>query len=89
MAFNEIFVQGVEMMSQLQEESFANVQRTVEESTHKVVNEILFDDEYEPLEEIEEKVQESWEVEEVYEAIDSSSSIEPREKSLYPYHHSK
>ena len=84
------------------------------ESTHQVVKEIVFDDEYKPLEEIEEKVQESWEVKEVHEAIDSSLSIEltytsvidsyvpfpqssyyivfelkPREKSLYPNHHSK
>ena len=63
MALNEIFVQGVEMTSQVQEESFANVQM-VQESTHKVVKEMVFDDEYEPLEEIEEKVQKSLEVEE-------------------------
>ena len=56
MTLNEIFVQGVEMMSQVSEEFFANVQCTVEESTHKVVKEMLFDDDYEPIEEIEEKV---------------------------------
>ena len=76
MALNEIFVQGVAMMSQVQEESFANVQHTVEESTHKMVKGMLFDDKYETLEEIEEKVQKSLEVEEAYEAIDLSSSIE-------------
>ena len=46
------------------------------ESTHQVVEQIVFDDEYEPLEESEEKVQESWEAKEAYKAIDSSSSIE-------------
>ena len=59
MALNEIFILGVEMMWQVQEESFATAQCMVEESTHQVVKEIVFDDEYEPLEESEEKVQES------------------------------
>ena len=76
MALNEIFIRGVEMMRQVQEESFAIVQCMVEESTHQVVKKIVFDDEYESLEEIEEKVQEFWEVKEAYEAIDLSSSIE-------------
>ena len=74
MALNEIFIRGVEMIRQVQEESFATTQYTVE-SNHQVVKEIVFDDEYKPLEEIEEKVQESWEVNEAYEVIDSSSSI--------------
>ena len=60
MTLNEIFVQGVEMMSQAQKGSFANMQQTVEESTYKVVKEMVFDDEYKPLEEIEEKVQKFW-----------------------------
>ena len=55
MALNEIFIRGVKMMRQVQEESFATTQFTVE-STHQVVREIVFDDEYEPLEEIEEKI---------------------------------
>ena len=62
-------------MRQVHEESFATAQCTVE-STYQVVKEIVFDYEYEPLEEIEEKVQESCEVKEAYETIDSSSSIE-------------
>ena len=37
---------------------------------------IVFDDEYRPLEEIEEKVQKSWEVKEVNKALDLSPSIE-------------
>ena len=76
MALNGIFIQDVEMMRQVQEESFATAQRMVEESTYQVVKGIVFDDEYEPLEKSKEKVQESWEVKEAYEAIDSSSSIE-------------
>ena len=40
------------------------------------MKEIMFDDEYEPLEEIEEEVQEFWEVKEVCGTIDLSSSIE-------------
>ena len=45
-ALNEVFVQGIEIMRQIQEESFANVQRMVEESTHRVMKEIVFDDDY-------------------------------------------
>ena len=41
------------MMRQVQEESFTNAQHTVEESTHQVVKEMVFDDEYEPLEDVE------------------------------------
>ena len=59
------------MMRKLQEESFMNAQHMVEESTHQVVKEVVFDDKYEPLKE----VQESLEVEEAYEAIDLYSSI--------------
>ena len=76
MALNDIFIQGVEMMRQVQGVSFANAQCMMEEYTHQMVKEMVFEDEYEPLEESEEKVQESWEVKEAYEAIDSSSSIE-------------
>ena len=56
MALNEIFIRGVEMKRQVQEESFTTAQCTVE-SIHQVVKEIVFDDEYEPLEEVEEEVQ--------------------------------
>ena len=31
---NEVFVQGIEMLRKIQEESFANAQRTTKESTH-------------------------------------------------------
>ena len=41
------------MMRQLQEESLETMQCIVEESTHQVVKEVVFDDEYEPLEEFE------------------------------------
>ena len=34
------------MMRKVQEESFANAQRMVEESTHQVMKEIMFDDDY-------------------------------------------
>ena len=34
------------MMRQIQEESFANAQRMAEESTHRVMKEIVFDDDY-------------------------------------------
>ena len=64
------------MMRQVQEESSANAQHMVEESTYRVRKETMFDDEYEPLKEVEEEVQESFEVEEAYKAIDLSSSIE-------------
>ena len=63
-------------MRQVQEESSANVQRMVEESTYRIRQEMIFDDEYEPLEEVEEEVQESLEVKEACETIDLSSSIE-------------
>ena len=75
MALNEIFVQGIEMMRQVKEESFANAQRMVEESTYQVRKEMMFEDEYEPLEEVEEEVQESLEVKEACETINLSSSI--------------
>ena len=45
-ALNEVFVQGIEMIRQIQEESFANAQRTTEESTHQEMKEIVFDDDY-------------------------------------------
>ena len=41
------------MITQAQERSFATAQCTVEESTYQVVKEIVFDDEYEPFEEVE------------------------------------
>ena len=53
-----------------------NYATLVEESTEQVVKRIMFDDEYEPLEEVEEEVQESLEVKEACETIDLSSSIE-------------
>ena len=56
MAVNEIFVRGVEMMRQVQEEFSTNVQCKVEESTYRIRKEMIFDDEYEPLEEVEEEV---------------------------------
>ena len=65
-ALNEIFVQGIEMTRKLQEESFVSAQHMAEESTYQVVKEIMFDDEDEPLEEVVEEGQESWEVEEAY-----------------------
>ena len=34
---NEIFVQGIEMMTKLREESFTTVQRITKESTHQVM----------------------------------------------------
>ena len=43
---NEIFVQGIEVMRKIQEKSFTNAQCTVEESTHRVMKEIVFDDDY-------------------------------------------
>ena len=49
-ALNDVSIRGVEMMRQVQEKSFETVQ---------MVKEIEFDDECEPLEEIEEMVQES------------------------------
>ena len=58
MALNEIFNRGIEMIRQVQEESFATMQCTVE-STHQVVKKMMFDDEYELLKEIEENIQES------------------------------
>ena len=73
---NDVFIQGVEMMRQVQEESSTNAQCMVEESTYRVRKEMMFDDEYEPLEEVEEEVQESLEVKEACETIDLSSSIE-------------
>ena len=76
MALNEIFVRGIEMMRQVQEESSANEQRMVEESTYQVRKEMMFDDEYEPLKEVEEEVQESLEGKEACETIDLSPSIE-------------
>ena len=56
MALNEIFSRNVEMMRQVQEESSTNVQCMVEESTYRVRKEMMFDDEYEPLEEVEEEL---------------------------------
>ena len=56
MALNEIIVRGIEMMRQVQDESFTNAQRMVEESTDRVRKEMMFDNEYEPLEQIGEKV---------------------------------
>ena len=64
------------MMRQVQEESFANAQRMVEESTYQVRKEMMFDDEFEPLKEVEEELQESLEVKEACVTIDLSSSIE-------------
>ena len=63
-------------MRQVQEESSANAKRMVEESTYQIRQEMIFDDEYKPLEEVEEEVQEPLEVKEACETIDLSSSIE-------------
>ena len=45
-ALNGLFVQGIEIMRQIQEESFANAQCMAEESTHQGMKEIVFDDDY-------------------------------------------
>ena len=34
------------MMTKIREESFATMQRTTEESTHQVIKEMVFDDDY-------------------------------------------
>ena len=44
-------------MRQVDEKSFTNAQCMVEESTYQARNEMMFDDEYELLEEVEEEVQ--------------------------------
>ena len=48
----------------------------MEESTYQIRKDMMFGDEYKPLEEVEEEVQESLEVKEAWETIDLSSSIE-------------
>ena len=46
MALNEVFVQGIEIMRKVQKESFATAQCITKESTHQVMKDMVFDDDY-------------------------------------------